>query len=157
MKKLVLIAAAVLPVAAHAGFFVTEEPPVRPAPSPTVPVTMSRPASAAVATAAPPTAVIQPGATSGLSVASVPAANVGGFTLLAVDTRADGIEEGGVRAEGLALSTAEDPTGALAASYLCEAASAVYLIRPDQHVAARWDSFDEGAIRAALRHACAKE
>ncbi|PBD28503.1 pilus assembly protein PilL, partial [Pseudomonas aeruginosa] len=33
MKKLVLIAAAMLPVAAHAGFFVTEEPPVRPAPS----------------------------------------------------------------------------------------------------------------------------
>ncbi len=84
MKKLVLIAAAILPVAAHAGFFVTEEPPVRPAPSPAVPAAMSRPASAAVATAAPPTAVIQPGATTGLSVASVPAANVGGFTLLAV-------------------------------------------------------------------------
>jgi len=57
---------------------------VRPAPSPAVPAAMSRPASAAVATAAPPTAVIQPGATTGLSVASVPAANVGGFTLLAV-------------------------------------------------------------------------
>lgn len=84
MKKLVLIVAAMLPVAAHAGFFVTEEPPVRPAPSPAVPAALSRPASAAVVSAAPPAAGIQPGAISGLSVASVPPANVGGFTLLAV-------------------------------------------------------------------------
>ncbi|MCC9290089.1 toxin co-regulated pilus biosynthesis Q family protein [Pseudomonas aeruginosa] len=86
MKILVSIAAAlaILAVAAHAGFFVTEEPPVRRAPSAAVPAAMCRPASAAVATAARPTAVNQPGATTGLTDASVPAAYVGGFTLLAV-------------------------------------------------------------------------
>ena len=82
----------------------------------------------------------------------------GQFTLLTIDAGApDAIEEGGVSAALLALSTSDDPTGALAARYLGDARSAVYLIRPDQHVAARWDSFDEGAVRAALRHACAKE
>ena len=40
---------------------------------------------------------------------------------------------------------------------------AVYLIRPDQHVAARWSSYahwthiDEATLRAALRKACGKE
>jgi len=84
MKKLVLIAAVMLPVAAHAGFFVTEEPPVRAAPSPAVPTAVSRPAPAAVTSAAPPTVGIQTGTTSGVPVAPVPPANIGGFTLLAV-------------------------------------------------------------------------
>ena len=35
--------------------------------------------------------------------------------------------------------------------------SAVYLIRPHQHVAARWSRFDAGAMRTALRKACAKD
>ena len=33
----------------------------------------------------------------------------------------------------------------------------VYLIRPDQHVAARFDSYDETKIRAALRRTIGKE
>ena len=47
-------------------------------------------------------------------------------------------------------------TGALAERYLGTAASAVYLIRPDQHVAARWESFDAAAVQDALRIACGK-
>ena len=37
--------------------------------------------------------------------------------------------------------------------YLGDAESAVYLIRPDQHVAARWVNFDEASVATALRKA----
>jgi 3-(3-hydroxy-phenyl)propionate hydroxylase len=55
----------------------------------------------------------------------------------------------GVAVEGLALG--DEPT--LSRRYLGDAASAVYLFRPDQHVAARWRVYDEGKVRAALRRA----
>jgi 3-(3-hydroxy-phenyl)propionate hydroxylase len=50
-----------------------------------------------------------------------------------------------------------DATDALASRYLGDAASAVYLIRPDAHVAARWDAFDPGAITAAVARAMGKD
>jgi 3-(3-hydroxy-phenyl)propionate hydroxylase len=82
----------------------------------------------------------------------------GGFALLTVDADApEMVEEDGVAAGRVAVSAADDPGGALAQRYLGAAGSAVYLIRPDQHVAARWDRFDAAAVRAALRRACAKE
>ena len=82
----------------------------------------------------------------------------GRFQLLTIDAEApEALEEDGVRVSRLALSAADDPTGALAARYLGGAPAGVYLIRPDQHVAARWDAFDETALRAALRRACGKE
>ncbi|MCB1334669.1 MAG: FAD-dependent oxidoreductase [Roseivivax sp.] len=82
----------------------------------------------------------------------------GGFTLLALNAETPGIPaDDGVAANILALTGADDPTGALAARYLGEAPAAIYLIRPDQHVAGRWASFDETAVRAALRRACGKE
>ncbi|PYG31088.1 FAD-dependent oxidoreductase [Pelagimonas varians] len=81
-----------------------------------------------------------------------------GFQILTIDADAlDSLIEDGVGAKQLKLSSADDPTGALAERYLGDATSAVYLIRPDQHVAARWDRFDETAVRAALRTACGKE
>lgn len=49
-----------------------------------------------------------------------------------------------------------DPGGALHEQYGA-AAGAFYLLRPDQHVAARWRSFDLPRVEAALRRACAKE
>ena len=80
------------------------------------------------------------------------------FTILTIDADApDGIEEDGVAARRVAVSSADDPDGSLAERYLGKARSAVYLIRPDQHVAARWYTFDEAALRAALRKACGKE
>ena len=80
-----------------------------------------------------------------------------GFTIMTIDADAvESIEEGGITAQPLAISTAKDPSGALKERYLGGAKSAVYLIRPDQHVAARWDSFDEAALRAAIRTATAK-
>lgn len=82
----------------------------------------------------------------------------GDFVILTVDAEApERLEEGGITARRLALSAADDPTGALAARYLGEATSAVYLVRPDQHVAARWDRFDADAVRSALRRACGRE
>ena len=80
------------------------------------------------------------------------------FTLLTIDADApDGFEEDGIAVTRLALSVKDDPTGALKERYLGGADSAVYLIRPDQHVAARRPSFDDHHMRAALRRATGKE
>ncbi len=80
------------------------------------------------------------------------------FTLLTINADApDTLDEGGIAVTRLALSAADDATGALAARYLGDAKSAVYLIRPDQHVAARWASFDDTATRAAIRRATGQE
>jgi len=41
--------------------------------------------------------------------------------------------------------------------YLATARSAVYLIRPDQHIAARWPDFDRAAVHQAHRRALARK
>jgi 3-(3-hydroxy-phenyl)propionate hydroxylase len=80
------------------------------------------------------------------------------FTLLTIDADApETLEVDGVPVRRVAVSAGDDATGALAERYLGTAASAVYLIRPDQHVAARWGAYDETAVTAALRQACAKD
>ena len=80
------------------------------------------------------------------------------FILLTIDADApDAFEESGITVKRLALSTHDDPSGLLKERYLGEADSGVYLIRPDQHVAARRPSFDENQIRAAVRRAVGKE
>jgi 3-(3-hydroxy-phenyl)propionate hydroxylase len=82
----------------------------------------------------------------------------GRFTLLTIDAEApDLLDEGGIGVTRLALSAASDPTGALVERYLGSAPSAVYLVRPDQHVAARWSGFDESAVRQAIRQAVGRE
>lgn len=82
----------------------------------------------------------------------------GRFTLLTIDADApDRLDVDGVRVTRLALSVKDDPTLALKRRYLGDATSAVYLIRPDQHVAARRDTFEENAFRHAVRRATGKE
>lgn len=82
----------------------------------------------------------------------------GGFVLLTIDAEApDRVEAEGISARRLALSAADDATGALTARYLGQAERGVYLIRPDQIVAARWPDFDAGAVRAALLRATGRE
>lgn len=79
------------------------------------------------------------------------------FQLVTIDVEAPGtLTVDGISVERVALSAADDPTGALAARYLGEAKSAVYLMRPDQHVAARWETFDAGEVTRALRIATAR-
>ncbi len=82
----------------------------------------------------------------------------GQFALLTVDADApETVEIDGMTLHRIALSASEDGTGALAERYLGDAASAVYLIRPDQHVAARWTAFDADAVATALSRALGKE
>jgi len=77
------------------------------------------------------------------------------FQLLAIGTAAEkGLGLGGVEIETIHISPDESPE--LAARYLGDAQSAVYLLRPDQHVAARWQEFDRGAVLEALARATAQ-
>ncbi|HSF91936.1 MAG TPA: FAD-dependent oxidoreductase, partial [Paracoccaceae bacterium] len=74
------------------------------------------------------------------------------FQLLAIDTDApESLSENGITVTRVSVSAKGNPD--IAARYLGDAASGVYLMRPDQHVAARWEKFDEAAVRAALRTA----
>jgi len=57
---------------------------------------------------------------------------------------------GGVAPDG--LRTFVDYTGRFAERYDAKGGT-VYLLRPDQHVAARWRSIDAKQIRAALARA----
>jgi 3-(3-hydroxy-phenyl)propionate hydroxylase len=75
----------------------------------------------------------------------------GGFTLLGVDAKVpEASEVKGVPLRGIALSAGEDASGALRERYLGTAKQAIYLLRPDQHVAGRWPSYDPRAIAAAI-------
>lgn len=77
----------------------------------------------------------------------------GGFTILALGTEApEPVTEDGITAQVLSLS-AEEIGPELRARYLGTCSHAVYLIRPDQHIAGRWSGWEETELRAALRKA----
>ncbi len=57
----------------------------------------------------------------------------------------------------LCLHTKDNPSGALQTRYLGTVPSAVYLIRPDQHITARWPDFDPTAVHRAHRRALARK
>ena len=77
-----------------------------------------------------------------------------GFVIMTIDAEApDQVSTGGLTATRLALRAADDVTGGLATRYLGGAESGVYLIRPDQIVAARWAAYDEDAVKEALLRA----
>jgi len=77
----------------------------------------------------------------------------GQFTLLGINAEVPEISEvDGVKVATLLLSTdRHDPSAALKDRYLGDATSAIYLIRPDQHVAARWAAADKDEVISALR------
>lgn len=81
-----------------------------------------------------------------------------GFTILCLNTpEIEPIEEAEIRLEPLAIHQVDCKNEALRSRYLGDAPSAIYLIRPDQHVVARWPKFDKAALCGALRRAIAKE
>jgi 3-(3-hydroxy-phenyl)propionate hydroxylase len=79
----------------------------------------------------------------------------GDFTILAINTPVPAtVTEHGIRLKTLSIET---PSHALKDRYLGVQTSGVYLIRPDQHVAARWGHYDADALRSALNTALAKD
>lgn len=81
----------------------------------------------------------------------------GHFLLLAINCDApESLEVDGSSIDVRHLSGNDDPKGLLGERYLGGAKSAIYLIRPDQHVAGRWPAFDADAVVAATRKAMGK-
>jgi 3-(3-hydroxy-phenyl)propionate hydroxylase len=80
----------------------------------------------------------------------------GGFVLLCFGPApAAEVRVGGVAAKALSIgSDLHDAEGLLAQRYDARPGT-VYLIRPDQHVAARWRDFDAARVEAALRRCLA--
>ncbi len=82
----------------------------------------------------------------------------GTFTMLTINSDPPDVAE----VDGIPLQTVrldagqDDPTGALRDRYLGAEETAIYLIRPDQHVAARWVQTSADDIQAALRTAIGK-
>jgi len=74
----------------------------------------------------------------------------GSFTLLSVNTDIpDEVDISGLRVESLQLECSD----LMQERYLGAAQQAVYLIRPDQHVVARWPTYDEISLKKAVRTA----
>ncbi len=74
------------------------------------------------------------------------------FQLLAIGVNADtDLESNGISIETLLLSPDESPE--FSSRYLGKADQAVYLIRPDQHISARWTDYDRAAVLNALQTA----
>ncbi len=72
------------------------------------------------------------------------------FQLLGINIEVPAtLEVEGITIEGLNLPITPD----LKARYLGDTGAAVYLVRPDQHVSARWLAYDEAAVKAAFNHA----
>jgi len=78
----------------------------------------------------------------------------GGFTLMSLGgTAPEPVTAQGVTTQVLHIA---DPAPGVAQRYLGAHRSAVYLIRPDQHVVARWATFDGPAVQSALKNAIGK-
>jgi 3-(3-hydroxy-phenyl)propionate hydroxylase len=78
-----------------------------------------------------------------------------GFVLLSFGAGAEPVRVGNVQADVLEVGRdVHDRLGVLTERYDGQPGT-VYLIRPDQYVAARWRRFDAQAVRAALSRALA--
>lgn len=76
------------------------------------------------------------------------------FHLMTIDAEApDILDVNGISVTRLQLSAEDGDTGFVRDRYLGDAKSAVYLVRPDQHVAARWETYDAAVVAAAVNQA----
>ena len=76
-----------------------------------------------------------------------------GFVLLSFGAQAQAVNVGGIKARVLEVGRdLFDDEGVLTSRYDAQSGT-VYLLRPDQHVAARWRAFDAAAVQAALQRA----
>ncbi len=76
------------------------------------------------------------------------------FQLIAINCDVpDHIDVCGIGVETLSVDTSVLENSGFSERYLGDQLSAVYLMRPDQHVAARWTAYDETKVRAALARA----
>ncbi len=81
----------------------------------------------------------------------------GKFQLLCMGEGAEAVNHGNIAATPLVVGKdVEDPKGVLAERYDMQPGS-VYLVRPDQHVAARWRTFDAAKVKTALARAIGDE
>ncbi len=78
-----------------------------------------------------------------------------GFTLLALGVDASKVDAGAFTPNILSLGKDFDDPEGLVSERFDQGDGALYLIRPDQHVAARWRSFDADKIRTAISRATA--
>jgi 3-(3-hydroxy-phenyl)propionate hydroxylase len=76
-----------------------------------------------------------------------------GFCVLAFGCDARDVSAHGITAPAFNITAPDD---ALKKRYLGEAEAGVFLIRPDQHIVARWSAFDANAVSKALAHAIGK-
>jgi 3-(3-hydroxy-phenyl)propionate hydroxylase len=77
-----------------------------------------------------------------------------GFALLVFgDDEAEDIESGNIKAHVLRVGKDIDDADGLLADRYDGKPGTVYLIRPDQHVAARWRNFNDNKVQAALKTA----
>jgi len=78
----------------------------------------------------------------------------GGFQLITIDADApERLLVGDIEVARLALSARGEGGETLRARYLGSCDSAVYLMRPDQHIAARWEAFDLRETESAVARA----
>ena len=81
----------------------------------------------------------------------------GGFTLMTLNTDALTPQEvEGIEIAQLELSVTSDTNKTLGDRFLGTAERAVYLIRPDQHIVARWSEYDAARVQMALATALGK-
>jgi len=81
----------------------------------------------------------------------------GGFTLMTLNTNAPSSQEiEGIEIAQIALSVTSETNKTLGERFLGTAESAVYLIRPDQHIVARWPDYDAVRVQMAVATALGK-
>ncbi len=80
----------------------------------------------------------------------------GGFTLLCFGDAPEPLEVGGVTVGVLTAGRDFEDTEGLVARRYDGRPGTVYLVRPDQHVAARWRAFDAAKVDAAVNRALAR-